>query len=509
VAAQPDARKSEVGPKDWAYQAVEDFGSRGLVHGYKNAAFLGGRKLTRFEMASLVKRVIESLMEIPVPGKGERVESEAPGTAASRGLGIEPLPTGRPDLRTRSARTAAFREADLGTIRRLADEYSVELAVIGVNLQETMNQVQGLEGRVETIEKTLQDPRGPLQTAISNITRIDKVRFSGYIQARWQGFEEEEERDPDGEDGRDPLVNTFQVRRVRLNVGFRPAQRIAGRFSFDGGGGGGLSTRDAWAAYYFTGNPATGYAVQFGQMNPPFGFEIIQSTGVRESPERSRVVQFFFPDERDRGIKISSPTGKKVFYEVGVFNGMAAPRTGRNNDDRDRDKNLVGRVRTTLFDGKLDVGVSGEIGTHARNFGEDNAKNALGVDFQAFPFPRTVIRGEAIWGRANGSDAWGWYVLAAHNVTEQHQAVIKYDWFATDEIVPGAFPIGSPGSNVTQFQTYGGTASNLSLGWIFSLDRSTRIKFFYEIHGLGRERIGGERFPWHGDIYRVEWVTSF
>src|SRR5687767_8759540 len=76
-----DAAPAEVTAKDWSYQAIEDLAKRGLVHGFQDAKFLDGRKLSRFEMATLVKRVIDSLMDVPVPAKAGPVVAQTPGTA--------------------------------------------------------------------------------------------------------------------------------------------------------------------------------------------------------------------------------------------------------------------------------------------------------------------------------------------------------------------------------------------------------------------------------------------
>ena len=52
---------TDVAPGTPVYQAVEGLAKDGLVLGYKDASFLGGRTLTRYEVASLVKRVVDNL----------------------------------------------------------------------------------------------------------------------------------------------------------------------------------------------------------------------------------------------------------------------------------------------------------------------------------------------------------------------------------------------------------------------------------------------------------------
>jgi hypothetical protein len=528
--AAPDEPTAEVSTKDWSFQAIEDLAARGLVHGYKHARFLEARKLTRFEMATLVKRVIDSLLEIPVPEKGASLVPETPGTAASRGQGVEAPPLGRSLKSGKFVRNASFTESDLGTVRRLADAYSVELAVIGVNLQDAMQKLEDLEGRVETIESSLRDPEGPLQTVINNVTRIDKIRLSGYVQARYESFEETREAQGDPSASRPAgVVDRFTVRRARLVFAARPTEKIGARIQVDAATGS-VEPRDAWIDYYFTGNPATGFTATFGQMKAPFGFEVVQSSGVREAPERARVARFFFPSERDRGFKIASSTGGKVFYEVGVFNGFGPGRAGINANDNNNDKDLVGRVRTTLFK-RLDVGASINLGTtlrtalatgeEARPGGSPSASNpyenhklVYGVDAQWFPLDGTVLRAEAMFGKAHGTCAKGYILQLVQNVGPKWQVVAKYDWFAVDDRV--VFPMGSGGTPIGDSIGYQGTASNLALGIIHHLDSSTRLKLFYEIHERGADRLSGfgsggavDKVPWQGNILRFEVITAF
>ena len=530
VAAQ-EAKPAEITQKEWSYQAIQDLAARGLVHGYKDAKFLEGKTLSRFEMATLVKRVVDSLLALPSPGKGAPTP-QTPGSAAARGQGYELPPLGKGGRPASQVRTADFREADLGTVKRLTSEYSVELAVIGVNLQESMDKLTDLEGRVESIESSLRDPEGPLQTVINNVTRIDKIRFSGYIQARYESFEKTREAQPGGagqrpnNGGEVPVTDRFTLRRVRLTVAARPTDKVGLRWQVDGAGSG-VETRDAWIDYFFTGNPATGFTATIGQMKAPFGFEVVQSSSVREAPERARVSRFFFPGERDRGFKVASATGGKVFYEVGVFNGFGAGRQGTNANDNNNDKDVVGRVRTTIAK-RLDVGASFNFGTSLRtaayngeppripnaisaNFPQENAKSVIGADFQWFVRDGTVLRGEGMWGRAGGSEAWGYILQLIQNVGKKNQFVVKYDWLGLKDRVLA--PVGAGSTPVGDSVSYEGTLSNLEFGIIHNLDASTRIKLFYEIHDLGRETLlynsGPGRVPWQGNILRFEVISLF
>lgn len=353
----------------------------------------------------------------------------------------------------------------------------------------------------------------------------ERLRFSGYVQGRFEAFGNTSEADPPGPGG--PVVDTFTMRRVRLVAAARPTEKIGARLQLDGAGGS-VATRDAWLDYFFTGDPATGHTVTFGQMKVPFGFEVVQSSGAREAPERGRVVRFFFPGERDRGLKLASPTGQRFFYEVGVFNGIAPGRSGVNVGDNNNDKNVSGRVRANLAEG-LTVGASFDFGrtlrtsmatgetprpsgpASAANPYEDD-KRVYGVDAQWRLGGSTELRGEYVTGKANGADASGYILQWIQGIGPRTQFVTKYDWFGLDG--RAVAPVGAAGTPVGDSVSYEGTLSNLAFGVVHRLDSSTRVKLFYEIHGRGRERlpnVPGDAgiVPWLGNVLRFEAITVF
>lgn len=520
--AASESRPEEVGAKDWSYEAVADLARRGLVHGYKDAKFLEGRSLTRYEMASLVKRVLDRILRIGVPAESKPAESEVPGTAASRGQGVEDLPTGRPVAGGISIRDAGFRDADLPVVRRLADAYSVELAVIGVNLQDALQRMTVLEGRLDAVEKTLQDPKGPLQKAISDITRLDKIRFSGYVQFRYESFENTRERDPSGPQG--PVTDRFTLRRMRMTLNARPTTKTFIKWEFEGSSLN-IQSRDTFVSYFVKGNPATGYTVTFGQMKVPFGFEIAQSSGQRETPERARPIRFFYPSERDRGIKITSPTGRRWIYDLGLYNGVIGPGTqALGTNDNNNNKDVIGRLRTTQLNDKLDAGISFHLGNSLRTAlfaGEaprpsgpasaanpyENERITLGADFQYHVRKGTELRGEFLWGKAKGSYATGYILQALHDLNPKNQFVVRYDWLGIEDIVPA--PLGNGGTPVGDSIAYEGTVSNLAVGLIHRLESNIRLKLFYEMSELGRERLSYGKVPWQGNVLRFEILTLF
>lgn len=522
AASTPAPRPETIRKGDPHFDALVELARRGLVPGYKDAQFLKGQALSRFEAATLIKRIVDGLLKVAETPAAQPLDPEAPGTAAARGLGVEPPPLGRSVQPTGLGGATGYRESDLATVRLLADQYSAELGLIGVKVDEAQQRITALESRLEAVEKTVRDPDGPLQKALKDVARLEKVTFRGYVQARYESFQHTREGDPPGP--RVPVTDRFTLRRMRLTVQGRPNQHVAMKWELEGGGGS-LESRDAFVSYFLEGNPAKGYSVHVGQQKVPFGFEIAQSSGQREAPERARPIRFFYPSERDRGIRVSSPTGDRWFYEVALYNGVVGPGTpGINTNDNNNDKDVFGRIRTTQLRDTLDLGASFHFGNSLRTSlfsGEtprpggppsaehpyENTRMTLGADFQWHPRKGTELRGEAVWGKAKGTYATGYILQVLHDLHPKYQLVARYDWLGIQELV--AAPVGGGGTPVGDSVPYAGTMSNLALGLIHRLDPSVRLKLFYEINDLGQKRLETGKVPWQGNILRFEVLTLF
>ena len=107
-------------------------------------------------------------------------------------------------------------------------------------------------------------------------------------------------------------------------------------------------------------DPWTGwFSLTAGMQNRPFGFEIAYSSGLRESPERGRMSQIIFPNERDlgamltiQGPKLSNWNWLKL--DAGFFNGTGGPGAANivngvasgssNTSDFDKFKDFIGHL---------------------------------------------------------------------------------------------------------------------------------------------------------------------
>jgi len=278
-----------------------------------------------------------------------------------------------------------------------------------------------LDGKLASLEE-----KGSEMDGVIDILR--KLKFSGYVQGRYTNVD-------------NATTNTFSVRRARLKVSYANdwSQYVLQIDAVPTGlGGSGVTLKDAEAHLI---EPWTGYKLDFtvGQMKWPFGYEVTQSSGDREFPERTRVIRSFFPSERDRGARLSGKIN--IFrFAVGVFDGTGTALKVATGADQDKNKDVVGRIGidTKMFS----VGASGWVGsTWDPLTSKTYDRNRLGFDAQAYldllPIGATAIKAEFVAGRTwvnNGVEqfgipAIGWYALLVQNLGLNDAVAVRYDYF--------------------------------------------------------------------------------
>jgi hypothetical protein len=285
------------------------------------------------------------------------------------------------------------------------------------------------EGKVTSIEEQLLEVK-------SALSPLQKLKLSGYAQARYQ-YETTRE---DGTGG----FSRFTVRRGRLKATYTEdwAQFMLQIDATPSG----VALRDAEATLFIPGTKQS-QSVTLGQMKLPFGYEGPHSSSDREFPERTRVTQSFLPGERDRGVKYNGKFGP-LRASAGVFDGNSITVSS----DNDKEKDLVGRLG---FDLKwISGGVSGWYGTTLRPRVNANpaqniafvsskafARNRIGADLQLYlnvlPLGGTALKGEYLAGTSYyrngveqyGTPASGWYALLVQNLGVSNAVAVRYEYF--------------------------------------------------------------------------------
>jgi len=205
---------------------------------------------------------------------------------------------------------------------------------------------------------------------------------------------------------------------------------------------------DAFIEYYLN-DHAT---IRVGQFIKPFGFEIQQSSAVRESPERGIFAGYFFPGQRDRGVMISGNLDflgrsaiKNTHYFFGAFNG------NRFFADTNRQLNYIIRLRKIFDRPRLAMGLSLQRGKQIlpEGISGDNNENIIGVDFQ-YAIGRIGFRGEFAAGNTPstllsiepefapafrpGGHSSGGYFFATYRINSKDNLYARYDQFNGDPV---------------------------------------------------------------------------
>lgn len=269
------------------------------------------------------------------------------------------------------------------------------------------------------------------------VEALGRLKISGYVQPQYV-------HDQSSSDDPGKNRDQFSVRRGRLKFvyQFTPTSRFTLQPEMNSSG---VSLKDAYVELT---EPWTSWkhTLTAGQFKWPFGYEVGQSSSVREMPERTRVIRALFPGERDRGLMLSG-TGlsKRLRYQLAVVNGSGIDQTSDPNSRKD----LVGRL--TWDFGPLDVGASMYRGadlvvTAFEPSGIEFDKRRTGVEAQwATPVKGLSLRGEYIRGdqapaagtaRTASQAVEGWYLYAVHNVGTRHQFVLRADEYDGDTDVP-------------------------------------------------------------------------
>ncbi len=375
-----------------------------------------------------------------------------------------------------------------------------------------------------------------------------KLKISGYVQAQWQTSQ----IDSAGKASQDMKVgmaksptetldmNRFGIRRGRIKVAYEDFG-CQGVLQFDLSEKG-LSLKDAYLNVL---DPWVGYAaVKGGVFDRPFGYEISYSSSRRESPERSRVFQTLFPDERDLGamLVIQAPKTSPLNVlklEAGLFAGNGIYQ------DNDSKKDFIGHLSFNKAIGnvKIGLGVSGYNGFVSQStanvytmenglFKLDNTstnKNSFakrqyfGVDGQVSVssfFGLTNIRAEYITGTQPGTsgsssspksgnlpgytsantattdpatdiygagtyirDFQGGYIHLIQDIADtKHSIEVKYDWYDPNTAVSKT-DIGS-GTAVTGVSVKTNKTdmaySTFGIGYLYRMNNNVRIMAYYD-----------------------------
>ena len=329
----------------------------------------------------------------------------------------------------------------------------------------------------------------------SSLDVINRIKISGYIQSQFQWIESMGAASFAGGNFGSGVDKRFIIRRGRVKTQYDATTNDLGittsQFVFQiDVTEKGLTIKDLYAKFT---DPWSGwFSFTAGMQNRPFGYEIGYSSGLRESPERARLIQTIFRNERDLGgmVTIQGPKFSNwnwIKLEAGMFNGTGGPSAQENTSDFDKYKdfiahlsisrsNLSERIKygfgvsyydggfrldndTVYNSGKDTAGIEGFIIENNKFKGNELKRKHIGADAQLsidWMAGITTIRAEYVLGdqpnaystttspfapvTSNGYKRKfnGAYFYFLQNIAQTpFQTILKYDWYDPNTDVKG------------------------------------------------------------------------
>lgn len=315
-----------------------------------------------------------------------------------------------------------------------------------------------------------------LATAESDLSKLTKIKVSGYMQAQYQYFE-------------NPSIqpnNYFSLRRARVKFTYEMTDGVKFVLTPEFVPGN-LSVKDAYVVLNDRWTKA--FTIWAGKFNRP-NYEVEYSSSSRELAERSTVIRTLYPNERAIGAKLEyNPMNFPVHFQLALLNGSdlitinnAAGVNQNTTENRDFDnyKDIMVRATYNLQLGNfggLDFGAHGYFGSLKSNalktlssdyttiadvkFGDAVKRNWLGGEFQLFAdiLGGMSVKGEYIAGKnasigysplaAVGTSAAipgvanfqnkfsGYYIYFIKNLGKKDQFAFRYDHYDPNTDISG------------------------------------------------------------------------
>jgi phosphate-selective porin len=333
----------------------------------------------------------------------------------------------------------------------------------------------------------------------TDLSKLNKIKVSGYIQAQWESYGADLEKS-------NGYNNTFYIRRARIKFTYEALDGVKFVLQPDFSTGN-FALKDAYAVLNIP--KIKSWTLWAGQMNRP-DYEVEYSSGQREVLERSRVIRSIYPGEREVGVKLEY-TGIKIplRFQVMAMNGNF---TGAQAKDADSQKDIMARLVYSIKIPSAGIGIDlgpnvyygGNLSKNNKYFKNSDGtldslksvwkyldKKWAGGEVQIFAdvLGGMALKGEYIAGinsvpSAVASTATmaqmkaspglynnfaGYYLFFIKNIGQKNQFVAKYDYYD-----PNTKLSGDDAGNSISYKTW-------TLAWQYYLNDFIRISVNYEM----------------------------
>jgi hypothetical protein len=405
-------------------------------------------------------------------------------------------------------------------------------AVFNLKAQE----IDSLNEKVTGLNDVVSGINERLTTTESDLSKLTKIKVSGYIQGQYQYFESKTVQ-PN---------NYFSLRRARVKFTYEAADGVKFVLSPDFAPGS-LSVKDAYVV--LNDHWSKAFSLWMGKFNR-LNYEVEYSSSNREIAERSTIIRTLYPSERAIGAKLEyNPQNVPIHLQLALLNGNEALTIVNNagvninsneNKDFDNYKDLMARVTYNFKLGNfggLDFGghayygslksnalytLSSDYSTIENvNLGDAVKRNWAGAEFQLFAdlLGGLSVKGEYLTGKnatigyapvaAAGTTAAipgvanfqnnfsGYYVYLIKNLGKKNQFAFRYDYYDPNTDIKGKdvtiSQYTSPDATTLKNRVSGKSdlaTTTFSLALHHYFDDNLRITLNYDI--VQNEKVGSE-----------------
>lgn len=532
----------DVPQNHWAYEAVRDLADKGLVKGYPDGNFLGNRSLTRYEFATVIERLLETVS----------------------------------DMKASATPPAGVTEDDLNKIQVLVDKFQPQLDAIQADVTKAQSDIDTLRQEIDDLRQDVADTKTLAAKAQDTANHSygtslsRKFSITGLVESRVISPSSTNNRDEypqgvsaTGAGGTGPYNGTYdmgssgltaEVRRARIimngamtqNASYKIQLDVAGAVNTKSPPNSQINVLEAYGQYAFGDGTSKYPSLSFGEFANPFGWILPASPAAWLSPERPLAfseqnnVGMWDSQDYDKGIRfIYGPSNLRFMYAA--VNG-----SGRQSEDVDNHLDSIFHLGYTTTDKQFQVGTSYYDGFIDRTAASataisypDPKKQLTGVDAEVNLKNGVFAQGEYVSGTyekrayydmnltttaaptgadtlqvdpyVKGNQAHGYYLWGGYTFhqTGNHPLTIGGDYDVFDRSVSSQ----SSGTVTMSGQPYYASGSsfddiNLGGGVMYNLDKATRLRFWYETPTAVSHAPGTPQPP-HIGLYTVEWLTRF
>jgi len=156
--AQSDTPFPDTKENHWAYEAVTRLKAEGILVGYPNGMFIGGRLATRYEMAVAINAAYTKLKAVTdglakqiedINGKITELQGRPQGVSQAD---LDALKAALSDLKDQVSGMKSYGQ-DIADLKRLSDKFEKDLASLGVDVDDLKKGLSALDKRVDALEK--------------------------------------------------------------------------------------------------------------------------------------------------------------------------------------------------------------------------------------------------------------------------------------------------------------------------------------------------------------------